>query len=41
MIGDGKLMPIMGIDTVGQTPADFSDERNFYNPVEGNYERKE
>ena len=32
----GELKPIAksGGETVGSTPADFSDEREFYNPVE-------
>lgn len=31
----GALRPVMNADTVGQTPADFSDERDFYNLMEG------
>lgn len=30
----GELMPIINDETVGQTPSDFSDEREFYNPME-------
>ena len=32
----GELKPITNSDgeTVGSTPADFSDEREFYNPIE-------
>jgi len=32
----GVLMPILNSDseTVGDIPANFSDERDFYNPVE-------
>ena len=29
----GELQPIMGTDTIGDIPANFSDEREFYNPV--------
>jgi len=29
----GSLYPIMHTDTVGQSPKDFSDKRNFYNPI--------
>lgn len=29
-----ELKPIMGIGTVGDIPANFSDEREFYNPIE-------
>jgi len=31
----GDLFPIMHQETIGQTPADFSDKRDFYNPIEG------
>lgn len=31
----GELMPLVNNDTIGQTPADFSDEREFFNPIEG------
>jgi len=32
---DGMVFnPLMNPDTVGQTPADFSPNRAFYNPVE-------
>ncbi len=29
----GKLKPIMGFDTVGDTPSSFSDDRIFFNLV--------
>jgi Flp pilus assembly CpaF family ATPase len=29
----GELHPIMGIDTIGDIPANYSDEREFYNPI--------
>jgi len=29
----GELMPIKNPETVGMTPTDFSDERDFYNPI--------
>jgi len=29
----GELSPIMNDGTVGQTPNDFSNERDFYNPI--------
>jgi hypothetical protein len=28
----GELQPIMHDETIGQTPDDFSDEREFFNP---------
>lgn len=31
---NGELHEIMGTDTIGQTPSQFSDERDFYNPIE-------
>lgn len=31
--GGGELHPIVHEDTVGQSPKDFSDEREFYNPI--------
>ncbi len=33
----GELQPIVNEDTVGQTPSQFSDERDFYNPIESIY----
>lgn len=30
---DGPLCPIMGIDTIGDTPSSFSRDRKFYNPL--------
>jgi len=32
----GELQPIMNTDgeTIGSTPEDFSDERDFYNPID-------
>jgi len=30
----GALKPIMGFDTVGDTPSSFSDDRIFFNLVE-------
>jgi len=30
----GELMPIISPETIGDTPSSFSDEREFYNPVE-------
>ncbi len=29
----GELEPIKGTDTIGDIPANFSDERDFYNPI--------
>lgn len=29
-----ELNPILHDSTVGKTPADFSSQRNFYNPIE-------
>lgn len=29
----GELYPIVGVDTVGDVPASFSDQREFYNPI--------
>jgi len=29
----GELHPLMGTDTIGDIPASFSDERDFYNPI--------
>lgn len=31
----GELNPISGGDTIGDTPSSFSDEREFYNLIEG------
>ena len=33
----GELQPIINTvgGPIGSTPADFSDERDFYNPIEG------
>ena len=31
---NGELKPILGLHTVGDTPSGFSDDRDFYNPVE-------
>ena len=31
---NGELHAITGFDTVGDTPSCFSDERDFYNPIE-------
>ena len=30
----GELMPVISPETIGDTPSSFSDEREFYNPVE-------
>ena len=30
----GELFPIIGNDTIGDVPSNFSDEREFYNPVD-------
>ncbi len=30
---NGELQPVMGTDTIGDTPSSFSDERDFYNPI--------
>ncbi|HEA19391.1 hypothetical protein LCGC14_3118340 [marine sediment metagenome] len=30
---EGELKPIRGFGTVGNTPSNFSDERDFYNPL--------
>jgi len=32
----GELQPIMNIndETIGDTPSSFSDERDFYNPID-------
>ena len=30
----GELSPIKGFDTIGDIPASFSDEREFFNPIE-------
>jgi hypothetical protein len=32
----GELWPIKSPDTVGDIPASFSDEREFYNPIPEN-----
>lgn len=32
-IAGGELQPIMGTDTIGDVPANFSSERDFYNPT--------
>lgn len=29
----GELRPIMHTETIGQTPNDFSEDRDFYNPI--------
>lgn len=29
----GELQPVKDPRTIGQTPSDFSDERDFYNPL--------
>ena len=31
---DGELFPVINSDTIGDIPSNFSDERDFYNPVE-------
>ena len=31
---DGDLSPIVNPKTIGDTPSNFSDKRNFYNPVD-------
>jgi hypothetical protein len=31
---NGELNPIAGFDTIGDTPAMFSPERDFYNPIQ-------
>lgn len=33
----GELQPIINEDTIGQTPSQFSDERDFYNPLKSIY----
>ena len=30
----GELMPIINDETIGQTPAEFSNEREFFNPID-------
>ena len=30
----GELEPIIGADIIGDKPSNFSDERDFYNPIE-------
>jgi len=30
----GELLSILGRDTIGDVPANFHDERDFYNPIE-------
>jgi len=30
---EGKIYPIVGVDTIGDIPASFSKDRIFYNPV--------
>lgn len=30
----GELQPIMNDETIGDIPANFSDERDFFNPIE-------
>ena len=31
---NGELQPIFNSSTIGKTPSDFSDERDFYNLIE-------
>jgi hypothetical protein len=33
-LADGELNPIMHEGTIGQLPSSFSEERNFFNPIE-------
>ena len=30
----GELMPIVNDESIGDTPFSFSDERDFFNPIE-------
>ena len=32
-IMDGELHSVKFPETIGETPSDFSDDRNFYNPI--------